>query len=129
MNILTDEEITKAIGTDRLLTSERIFASAIEAAIMSKLAEQSGEPVADVVWFDPALELFTERKPHKIIDGSLAFMDTAELGTKLYAEAQLIAAQLRTAEACAKLLEDKGRIRSYYECMRDMQDGKWREYL
>ncbi len=41
------------------------------------------EPVAEVVWFDPVLQTMPE-KAGKIIDGSLAFIDSAALGTKLY---------------------------------------------
>lgn len=41
------------------------------------------EPVAEVVWFDP--RLCESARPGKIIDASLAFIDTAPIGTKLYA--------------------------------------------
>lgn len=40
-------------------------------------------PVAEVVWYDPALSATTD-KAGKIIDASMSFMDTADLGTKLY---------------------------------------------
>ena len=42
------------------------------------------EAVAEVVWYDPQLSHFPE-KPGKIIDGSIAFMESAEIGTKLFA--------------------------------------------
>ena len=42
------------------------------------------EAVAEVVWYDPQLSQFPE-KPGKIIDGSIAFMESAEIGTKLFA--------------------------------------------
>lgn len=42
------------------------------------------EPVAEVVWWDPRTDPL-KPKAGKIIDASLAFMDGAELGTKLYA--------------------------------------------
>ena len=41
------------------------------------------EAVAEVVWYDPQLSHFPE-KPGKIIDGSIAFMESAEIGTKLF---------------------------------------------
>ena len=129
MNILTDEEIFKCLSAS---IGSLAYARAIEAAVLSKLAEQAGEPVADVVWFDPALELFTERKPYKIIDGSLAFMDTAELGTKLFTEAQLLSAQQRTAEACAKVCNSRASETQEDEadkCADYIRDGHWREYL
>ena len=39
--------------------------------------------VAEVVWYDPQLSHFPE-KPGKIIDGSIAFMESAKIGTKLF---------------------------------------------
>ena len=42
------------------------------------------EAVAEVVWYDPQISQFPE-KPGKIIDGSIAFMESAEIGTKLFA--------------------------------------------
>ena len=87
--ILTDEEITliirecargSAINRDGS-TSHRI-ARAIEQAILNKLSEQ--KPVAEVVWYDPVLSATTD-KAGKIIDASMSFIDTADLGTKLYA--------------------------------------------
>ena len=87
--ILTDAEITliirecargSAINRDGS-TSHRI-ARAIEQAILNKLSEQ--KPVAEVVWYDPVLSATTD-KAGKIIDASMSFIDTADLGTKLYA--------------------------------------------
>ena len=86
--ILTDEEITliirecargSAINRDGS-TSHRI-AKAIEQAVLNKLSEQ--KPVAEVVWYDPVLSATTD-KAGKIIDASMSFIDTADLGTKLY---------------------------------------------
>ena len=45
------------------------------------------EPVAEVVWFDPALR-YEPEKAGKIIDGSIAFMESAPLGTKLHTTPQ-----------------------------------------
>lgn len=55
-------------------------------------------PVAEVVWFDPALRYGPE-KAGKIIDGSIAFMESAPLGTKLHTTPQ----PDRTAELEAAL--------------------------
>jgi len=62
--------------------SRKSMRAALEAALSQKA---EGEAVAEVVWYDPALYTAPPRVAHKIIDASLAFMDTAPLGTKLYA--------------------------------------------
>ena len=59
-------------------------------------------PVAEVVWFDPALRYGPE-KAGKIIDGSIAFMESAPLGTKLHTTPQ----PDRTAELEAALSKFK----------------------
>ena len=63
----------------------------IEARVDGKASPASApenkallEAVAEVVWYDPQLSHFPE-KPGKIIDGSIAFMESAEIGTKLFA--------------------------------------------
>ncbi len=43
------------------------------------------DPVAEVLWYDPQLEIMPRRDGHKIIDASMAWMDHAPIGTKLYA--------------------------------------------
>lgn len=96
---------------------------------LSKLAEQEVESVADVVWSDPTIEPFQKVKPHKIIDGSLSFMDEARIGDKLYTETQLLAAQQRTAEACAKLLNDNLGHLTRGDALVAIRNGEWREYL
>ncbi|GAB6842319.1 hypothetical protein HNR00_003528 [Methylorubrum rhodinum] len=60
------------------------LASDPSSAPASAGAVPEDEPVAEVLWYDPEAH-FGEKKPHKIIDASLAFMDAAEIGTKLYA--------------------------------------------
>ena len=102
---------------------------------LAKLAAQDVEPVADVVWFDPATEPFQKTKPHKIIDGSLSFMDEVRIGTKLYTEAQLLAVQQRTAEACAKVCDeqhDKALTSSAAHradcCATRIRNGEWRNH-
>jgi hypothetical protein len=60
------------------------------------------EHVTTVVWHDPRLDL-TAPKPGKIIDASLAFMDSASLGTKLYpAPSEQV---MDCLHSCACLLE------------------------
>ena len=54
---------------------------------VASLPNEAGEAqaVAEVVWFDPRTsEGFPITRPHKIIDASMAFMDEAAIGTKLY---------------------------------------------
>ena len=46
-------------------------------------SKEQAEPVAEVVWHDPTTNALPER-PGKIIDASLAFFDSAPIGTKLY---------------------------------------------
>ena len=55
--------------------------------LQSALGKVPEESVATVIWHDPALDGETQ-KPGKIIDASLAFMDSAPIGTKLYAAPQ-----------------------------------------
>lgn len=42
------------------------------------------EPVAEVLWYEPILHEPQTKQGHKIIDASMAWMDRAPLGTKLY---------------------------------------------
>lgn len=69
----------------------------------SPAASSPSEPVAEVVWFDPSTRIGPE-KPGKIIDASLAFMDDAPLGTKLYAAPvvteEMVNRALDAAEFC-----------------------------
>lgn len=66
--------------------------------------EPVGEPVAEVVWYDPQLDHFPRKDGHKIIDASMAFMDAAPLGTKLYADRP--ATGVPDVEAAAKKLAE-----------------------
>lgn len=108
MNILTDSEIADICCTvAQSTTCDIAYARAIEAAMLKKLAALDIEPVA---W---NYEL--EDAPFKRL---------IELGVSsdspLYTESQIAAAQLKTAEACAKLIE----------ALRQQDgDGDWREYL
>ena len=118
--ILTDEEITlvirecargSAINRDGS-TSHRI-ARAIEQAILNKLGEQ--KPVAEVVWYDPVLSATTD-KAGKIIDASMSFIDTADLGTKLYLHptpTEVEALKLDAAQSRIELLEHDAKTGDY----------------
>lgn len=122
--ILTDGEIEELCFSE-LDNRELSFARAIEAAVLSKLAEQAGEPAGKVTRRAFGYVLWATERP--------------ELGTKLYTETQLIAAQQRTAEACAKLCEagrsedGDGQHRAWYAgfdmCIDAIRNGDWREYL
>ncbi len=46
------------------------------------------EPVAEVLWYDPALR-HTPEPAGKIIDGSMSFIESADIGTQLYTADQL----------------------------------------
>ena len=46
------------------------------------------EPVAEVLWYDPALR-HTPEPAGKIIDGSMSFIESAAIGTQLYTADQL----------------------------------------
>lgn len=80
--LLLDTKDTAAVS--------RWWASANEAldlhrARLAAPQQAMPEPVAEVVWFDPQLDQSPRKSGHKIVDASLAFMDAAPLGTKLYA--------------------------------------------
>lgn len=92
MNVLTDEEILAAMTPDRYLP--QTFARAIEAAVLAKLAAKDVEPVA----YQHRDGMLSCRLP----GGHVAGIDW----TPLYTEAQYLAAQQRTAEACAKVCDE-----------------------
>lgn len=77
--------LSRVISPGRL--SEPVVATHVMAlAGGERGGEQGGGEgaVAEVLWYDPRTDP-NAMKPRKIIDGSLAFMDTAPIGTKLYA--------------------------------------------
>lgn len=125
MSILTDEEM-KQIHADTFGKGLQSFARAIEAAVLSKLAEQAGEPVA-WEWVNPEKGMcISHQEPPE-------YEEVYQI-SKLYTEAQLIAAQQRTAEACAKVIrgecigfadddEELNRLAAMLEA------GEWRRYL
>lgn len=53
------------------------------APVVPQPAAQQGEAVAEVIWHDPTTDIFPP-KPGKVIDASIAFMESADIGTKLY---------------------------------------------
>lgn len=128
MNILTDEE-KKALYDRSYLQpyywlDGKEFANMIEAAILSKLAEQAGEPVAVVCRLMNC----------EVLDSTGLKNNWKDLphGTKLYTEAQLIAAQQKAAEACAKVCEKRSDTLREPACLGDataIRNGEWREYL
>lgn len=131
MNILTDEEIKKVHDADLYLDFHDI-ARAIESAVLSKLAEQSGAPVATVVISTNGMFAGIKRNLVLHQDAPILFD-----GDKLYTENQLLAAQQRTAEACAKAVErlisgdglcaDDGVW--IHDCAEAIRNEDWRECL
>ena len=139
MNILTDEEKRRVLlGWNGLLLLD-LFGE-IEAAVLAKLAALDVEPVAWMCWLDGD----TERKPN---DAAVTRFEPVEFKnrTKLYTDAQLLAAQQRTAEACAKVCEKRRRtvsngnglsmwshdhasVEAGY-CADAISNGDWRKYL
>jgi len=66
------------------------FKDMIEIAVTAKLKEWGAQgAVAEVLWYDPSAggNAFVDQRPCKIIDASLAFFDSAPIGTKLYTHA------------------------------------------
>lgn len=123
MNILTDEEIESCSNFSH---NRYQFAREIEAAVLKKLAAQAGEPVGYFFQHEDTGQMmsvdvqqvewgFEKNNPRLINCG------------KLYTEAQLIAAQQKAAEACAKLV-----IAMRFFGASSVADAirkNWREYL
>lgn len=99
---------------------------------LKKLAEPDVEQVAHLrFWaaqryagygnidFDEGFEVTTRMEPG--VDGSPAF--------PVFTETQLIAAQQKAAEACAKLIMDNSHDYGRYEHSETIRNGDWREYL
>lgn len=98
---------------------------------LSMLAKHGVEPAAEVQERNLRAndgDVWTERY--------VTWLKRAKHGDKLYAETQLIAAQQKVAEACAKAAVEWGNarkdqyggnaLRNYAEAIRN---GDWREYL
>lgn len=81
-------------------------------ALVAEIQRQS-EPVAEVVWFDPALAMSTE-SAGKIIDGSMQFMDSVPIGTKLFTfppdKAQIEQAATKPLEEENAVLQNKIKV-------------------
>lgn len=118
MNILTDEEIDIIVQNHRGNSYDNL-ARAIESAVLKRLAEQNVEPVAYT-----CNHAFYRLKPCSSINGH-PFIP-------LYTETQLLAAQQRTAKACAKAVFEQAKYFGYNvhaEAVRDAALNNWREYL
>lgn len=58
---------------------------AAEALCAAHNAAPAAAPVAEVLWYDPVLYPEQPKTAHKIIDASIAWIESAPIGTKLYA--------------------------------------------
>lgn len=126
MNILNIEQIAIEVADELFLDGIAVGHNPTEflRRCLNKLAEQVGvEPVA---WVG------------RIEDGAMLFMEppTDWEATPLYTETQLIAAQQKAAEACAKACEDEigntpndQRMIAAIDCAVVIRNGEWREYL
>ena len=138
MNILTDEEKKALYDRSDLQPyywlDGKDFADMIESAVLSKLAEQAGEPVACAIFAENGnIRIWSSvSEPVR----KLAEAEGLNL-VRLYTESQLAAAQQRTAEACAKVCEsnhdkacyDQGNYPDGYDLGKAIRNGEWREYL
>ena len=144
MNILTDEEISlMAHNTDDAEWNDisyrdcwhdgfKAAARAVEAAVLKKLVERVGEPVA---WrYKYRFKDIGETRAYEYHSHDFAVVARFPKGDPLYTESQLIAAQQKAAEACAKVCEI---VDEEYEgedvlgtwCSEAIRNGEWREYL
>ena len=97
MSILTDEEILAAMTPEAVEGDwylPQTFARAIESAVLAKLAALDVEPVAYITY-----------KGHLLHADDPKVLEHSE-PEALYTETQLLAAQQRTAEACAKVCDE-----------------------
>lgn len=125
MNVLTDGEILAAMTPEAVEGDwylPQTFARAIEAAVLAKLAAQYAKPSAYITY-----------KGHLLHADDPKVLEHSE-PDPLYTKAQLLAAQQRTAEACAKVCENLPRkFRSEFsnvtsECAEAIRNGGWRNY-
>lgn len=142
MNILTDEEILAAM-TPECVEGDwylpQTFARAIEAAVLEKLAAQDVEPIYQLCKANSSVSsAWIDVDGQTYIDAGLY----QEYGRRrLYTEAQLLAVQQRTAEACAKLcgemispskpLSDnpcQAWMAGTLQCAEAIRNGEWRNY-
>lgn len=127
MNILTETDFARihreTTGASRFSETDLLAYRAIEAAVLSKLADQGGEPIY--------IEATCELQNWKWIRVSKTSAEEyAKWGwkiRKLYTEAQYLAAQQKAAEACAKLVIAMRFFGA--SSVADAIRNNWREYL
>ena len=118
--ILTDEEIGKLSESCSGPSWCYDLVRKAEALIVAKLAAQDVEPVGYIVSIKDEPEL-----GHWFSEGPA---DAEGMSCqKLYTEAQLIAIQQRTAEACAKLAQQFGTTTGGI-VFTSIRSGAWREF-
>lgn len=130
MNILTDEELEsiKFDQRDQLVDFETL--RAVEAAVLAKLAALDMKPAAYITYKGHLLHA----DDPKVLEHSNP--------EPLYTQDQLIAAQQRTAEACAKVcgymilpskpLSDhpyQAWLAGTLQCAEAINSEEWRKYL
>ena len=101
---------------------------------LSKLAEQTGEPVA---WrYKYRFKDIGETGAYEYHSHDFVVVTRFPKGDPLYTESQLIAAQQRTAEACTKACDgiadeawSKGEVQFANRCAAAIRNGEWRKHL
>ena len=88
--VAVEADMGCSIGVSRAID----FAHRLVAAL-----DAQAEPVAEVLWYDPALYDGKE-KARKIIDASIEFMESAPLGAKLYLHASALDERASCIAAC-----------------------------
>lgn len=128
MNILTDEEV-RAIDPDGLAEG---FARAVESAVLKKLAARDVGPFGAVLVNKESCEAVMFYSPD-MVPPEDSLKERFEL-VNIYTESQLIAAQQKAVEACAKVVEGSSLPDAYSEPVLfliaiGIRNGEWREYL
>ena len=122
MNI---EQIAQEVANELFLGGKAVGHEPVEflRRCLSKLAEQDVEPSC---WMTPDGEGWRMRTAPPVNDVPLGWM-------AMYQETQLLAAQQRTAEACAKVCENITKEYDmdgvYADFFSNLIRNKWREYL
>lgn len=83
-NIFTDDHWYEECKKDDIGDDGTPAFPVYKAATPVEPAPVECEPVAEVLWYEPILHEPQTKQGHKIIDASMAWMDRAPLGTKLY---------------------------------------------
>lgn len=96
---------------------------AFAEALIAALAKQTEKPVATVVISTTGMFAGIKRNLVLHQDAPLLFD-----GDKLYAEAQLLAEQQRTAEACANLMEAQHNWITREAASALIRNAEWRKY-